>query len=256
MLKDKKLANKIIKLDKESNLIKAEKERTILDKDPRIKAYQLCKYNSCKNLFYKFMKESYDSFHNRVKLYDVKLSPHLKKLSDEHTNLYKKKTLTEEEIIRFFIINKLLLKETINILIKSSLFKLNNDYVKCTIEKCSELSKIILEDSKLMTLKMNMMFQKDINVSSIKETLSHPKQVALDKCITKHCNKISFNLMKEMLKLNIKKIELNKLKVPEDIQMDINYLSSLKQLTEKDIPKSTISLLKITKYIDSKIKLY
>jgi len=254
-----------------TNIRKQEKLKMELLKIPKIIKYYLCKYNSCKNKFYNLLKITYKSFHYRVKLYNIKLTLYLKKLSDEHKTLYKKKNLSKNEIFRLIIINELLRDQIYKIEKYSKLQKLNEKYKKCSQEKCSELNKIISEDNKLYYAKLKMLSKDKIGRKVINElmkklkirikkdeliefVLLHPKQIALDKCITYKCNKKSFNLIKEGLKINIKKIELGKIIIPLYIKQDIDYLSSLKKLTKKDISKANIALIKITNYVDSKIK--
>jgi len=251
-----------------TNIRKQEKLKMELLKIPKIIKYYLCKYNSCKNKFYNLLKITYKSFHYRVKLYNIKLTLYLKKLSDEHKTLYKKKNLSKNEIFRLIIINELLRDQIYKIEKYSKLQKLNEKYKKCSQEKCSELNKIIFEDNKLYLAKLKMLSKDKITRKAINGlmkklkirikkdeliefVLLHPKQIALDKCITYKCN---INLIKEGLKINIKKIELGKITIPLYIKQDIDYLSSLKKLTKKDISKANIALIKITNYVDSKIK--
>jgi len=254
--KDKALSSKLLKFIKENDIKKAEKIKIELSKNPKIKAYELCQYNSCKNSFYNFMKKKYDSFQFTIKLYNIKLNAHLVKLNNELGTLIIKKKLSEEEIIRLFIIYSILQKFLIRSIIHNPVMRFVLLTARCSFEKCTELYKLVKGDKDVLKLKVSSLLEKNEKKRNkyIEEWASHPKQVALDKCVAKHCNKFNFDLIKEGLKIYKKTIELKKIKFPLNIEEDINYLSSLKKLTEKDIPKAIIAFAKINGYINNKIK--
>jgi len=251
--KDEALQSKLLKNLPGLDSKKAEKIGIEIYKNPNFKLFTLCRYNSCKSKFYIKIKELYKSFQYHIKLYDIKLNAHLAKLNNEFGTLLNKKKLNEEEIIRLFIIINIIKNEEVNIIFNNHFAKLSFKLFKCT-KKCDDLSKIMIQNKDLFDLRLKMILEKDIikKYKLIEDITLHPAQLNLEKCITHKCNKIYFEVFKKGLELNIKKIKLNKLKVPEIIKKEIDYLTSLKKLSEENLAKVSIAAQKISSFIDSK----
>jgi hypothetical protein len=208
----------------------------------------ICAYKKCK-----VHKQLYElrikSLKDKIKVYNIKLTTDLKNKFDELIKLNAKPSFTDEELLKSIIIIQTL-QRFINDKIKTinePFIKLLGDYISCGKKNCNVLFEEVKNDKILTDKKMKVSSIKDDEKRNkiIKEIYSNEKQIKLDKCITKKCNKLSLKLIQDMTKIFNNKIKVFNLKPPEHIK-----IPDIKKISEDDIPEIIIKLNQLSKYID------
>lgn len=248
VINDKKLVSGKMKLNKENNIVKKEKIIRQVYSNPIQRDLDLCAYKNCK-MVKKLLIYRLKIFKDKIKLYDIKLSPNLQLKFKRYEELVSKTSMNDDEYLEYII-----LFHTINgfindkiVFIKAPFMKSFVDYMNCSNKKCKDLYADIRKDDDLTKKKISIFSIKDDKKRNelIREVYSNEKQVNLDKCITNKCNKPSLKLLQENMKLLNKKIEMFNIKIPANIK-----LPDIKKITEADIPEVIIKLNQISKYID------
>lgn len=233
---------KITDLKKKEALIKqiySNKDQNNLD---------ICAFNKCKKLNTDLIKVRINTLLDNIKLYDIKLSSDNQEKLNKLKKLSIKTSLTDEEYLSFIISLKII-QEIVNKQL-SDIFKpiIENmgKLIKCSEKNCTILYRNVAEDKELREKKVSLHGIKDTNKRNklIKEIFSSKKQVELDKCIAKKCNKICLNVIHESMKLINQKIKNKNIKIPDNIKFN-----DVKKLSVDDIPELIIKFNQISHFV-------
>jgi hypothetical protein len=245
---DKEIRNDKMKLEETKDLKEREKLITKIYSNKLQNEVDLCAYKNCK-IHKKLYEAKIKSIKDKIKVYNIKLTIDLKKKFNELLKLNEKSILTNEEFLKSIILIQII-QRFINDKVKEindPFYKLLGDYVSCGKNKCDSLFEEVKKDNILSKKKMSVYSIKDDKKRDkvIRDVYSNEKQVKLDKCITTKCNKLSLNLLQEMIKILNNKAKAFNLKLPEHIK-----LSNIKKINEEDIPEIIIKLNQLSRYID------
>jgi hypothetical protein len=208
----------------------------------------ICAYKKCK-----VHKQLYElrikSLKDKIKVYNIKLTTDLKNKFDELIKITTKPSFTDEELLKSIILIQTLqrfINDKIRI-INEPFLKLLGEYISCGKKNCDVLFEEVKNDKNLTDKKMKISSIKDDEKRNniIRDIYSNEKQIKLDKCITKKCNKLSLKLIQDMTKIFNNKIKVFNLKPPEHIK-----IPDIKKISEDDIPEIIIKLNQLSKYID------
>ena len=237
---DKKLILAKKRLDNIKDLKKKEKAITDIYLNKNQKELSLCTYKKCKNK--KIIEFNIKLFKDKIKLYNIILSPIYKKKFDKLIELTNKTNLTDDEYIKYIILFNNIKKFINNKEYESKELynKAFSKYLKCKDNKCNELSKKILLDSDLFQKKMLTYSIKNNKKRNevIKDYYSNENQVNLDKCLINNCNRQSLKYFQEFIKSLNNKIKAFDLKLPINLQLpeDIKKINENNWTLETDIP--------------------
>jgi hypothetical protein len=208
----------------------------------------LCVLKNCE-VVKKIKKLRLKSLKDKIKLYDIKLPSDLQIKFEKYEEYSSKKSLTDEEYLDYVILFQIIQHYIKNIIadIQTPFFNSLTEYLKCGKQKCSDLYTEVANDKDLTKKKLSLFnIKHDENRNKvIRDIYSNEKQVKLDKCITKKCNKASLKLIQETIKHLNRKIKTFDIKIPANIK-----LPDIKKITEADIPEVIIKLNQIARYID------
>jgi len=251
VIKDKKLVELKTKLNKENNIKKKEKIIRQVYSNPIQRDLDLCAYKSCK-IVKKLQKLRLKTFKDKIKLYDIKLSPDLQLKFKRYEELVSKTSMNDDEYLEYVILFQII-HEFINdkmIFIKAPLMKYLVDYMNCSNKNCKDLNEDVRKDEELMKKKISIFSMKDNKKRNdmIREVYSNENQVKLDKCIAKKCNKPNLKLVQEYIKLLNKKIDMFNIKIPDNIK-----LPNINKITEEDIPELVIKFNQFSRYVNKDI---
>lgn len=121
------------------------------------------------------------------------------------------------------------------------------DYMNCSNKNCKDLNEDVRKDEELMKKKISVFSMKDDKKRNemIRDVYSNDKQIKLDKCIIKKCNKSNLKILQESIKLLNKKIEMFNIKIHDNLKLpDIN------KITEEDIPEIIIKFNQLIRYVN------
>ena len=250
VMNDKNLISGKRRFLKEKDIIKKEKIIRKVYSNPIQRDLDLCAYKSCK-IVKKLQKHRLKIMKDKMKLYDIKLTPELQLKFKRYEELIMKTSMNDDEYLEYVILFQTIhsfLSDKI-ILIKKPFYKSVKDFLKCS-KKCNNLHTEVLNDKDLMKKHISVFNIKDDKKRNkmIRDVYSNEKQVKLDKCITKKCNKSSLKLLQESMKLFEKKIKYFNIKIPDNIK-----LPDIKKITEADIPEIIIKINQIGRYIGKDI---
>lgn len=248
VMNDKKLVSGKKRFLKEKDIIKKEKIIRKVYSNPIQRELDLCAYKSCK-IVKKLQKHRLKIMKDKIKLYDIKLTPELQLKFKRYEELIMKTSMNDDEYLEYVILFQTMnsfLSDKI-ILINAPFMKSFKDYIDCSNKNCKDLYSKIREDKELMKKKFSIFTMKDDKKrnNAIRDVYSNEKQVKLDKCITKKCNKPSLKILQESMKLFERKIKYFNIKIPDNIK-----LPDIKKITEADIPEIIIKFNQIGRYID------
>ena len=215
------------------------------------KDFDLCVFKNCK-IRKDFHELKINDLIKKIEIFEIKFPKDIQKKYDNLIQLFSKPSLTDAEYIDFITLYTYFDK-TINIIVSKKffdIFKHWNDYSKCGDKKCKDLYKDVNNDEELKE-KRKLIWQyynnDDERNNVIKDIYSNEKQVKLDKCMVKNCNKIFLNVLQYTLKHYNKIIKAYDIKIPKDIQLpDIN------ELKEQDIPDIIIKYYQIFYYSNNR----
>lgn len=213
------------------------------------KDFELCAFKKCK------MGKDYhqliiNSFNKKIEIFEIKFSNDNQKRYDNLIELFSKPSLTDEEYINFLILFYYFQKIIEIIVMKKSfdILKHWEYYSKCRNIKCKKIYKDVNNDEELKN-KRSLIWKyysnDDERNKVISDIYSNEKQVNLDKCMVKNCNKIFLNLLQYTQKHYNKIIKAYDIKIPKDIQ-----LPDITKLKAKDIPEIMIKYNQIIFYSD------
>ena len=245
--KDKKLQIIKNKLNKNKNWKDIDKIIFDIYSNKNQKDFELCVYKKCK-IIKDFQEYKINSLNKKIKILDIKFSDDIKNKYDNLIKLFNKSSLTDEEyidfIILFYYFDKIIeLKFNEKIF---SILKHWDDYFKCSTKQCKKIYKDVNNDEELKN-KISLIW-KNINNDDernkvIRDIYSNEKQVNLDKCMVKNCNKILLNLLQYTLKHFNNIIKAYDVKIPDDIE-----LPEIVEIKEEDIPEIMIKYYQIFYY--------
>jgi len=248
---DKKLVELKMKMNKEKDIGKKEKIIRQVYSNPIQRDLDLCAYKNCK-IVKEIQKLRYKTLKDKIKLYDIKLTPDLQLKLKRYEELFSRKSMNDDEYLEYVVLFQTIQRFINNKVdeIQTPLFNSLNEYLKCSKEKCNELYEDVGKDQELTKKKISVFSIKDDKKRNkmIREVYSNEKQVKLDKCVAKKCNKSNLKLIQETMKLLNKKIEKFNIKIPDNMK-----LPDSKKITEEDIPELIIKLNQISRYVDKDI---
>lgn len=248
VLNDKKLKSEKENLFKEKDLKKKEELINTIFSNKNQNNLDLCIYKKCK-IQKQIQEYRLKSMKDKINLYNIKFPKIYKDKFDNFIELSSKPFLTDEEYIKLIILFQIIHRFISNKVMEFNkpLFLFHENFMNCGKNKCKDLFDKVAQDKELTKKKISTNLIKNDKKRNkiITDIYSNEKQVELDKCITKKCNKDSLNLIKETLKIFNNKIKYFKLKIPDDIK-----LHDIKKITENDIPEIIIKINKLSRYIN------
>ena len=245
--KDKKLQIIKNKLIKNNNWKDIDKIIFDIYSNKNQKDFELCVYKKC-SIVKDFQKYKINSLNKKIKILEIKFSNDIQIKYDNFIKLFSKSSLTDEEyidfIILFYYFDKIIeIKVTEKLF---NIFKHWDNYSKCSNKNCKGLYNEVNNDEELKK-KRSLIFQyynnEDERNKVIRDIYSNQKQVNLDKCMVKKCNKILLKLLQYTLKHFNNIIKAYDVKIPKEIQ-----LPEIIKLKEKDIPEIMIKYYQIFNY--------
>jgi hypothetical protein len=211
------------------------------------KDFELCVYKKC-SIIKDFQEYKINSLNKKIEIFEIKFSNDIKIKYNNLIKLFSKSSLTDEEYIDFIILFYYFDK-IIEIKVMEKLFNILKhweNYSKCSKKKCNDLYNEVNNDEELKKKKI-LIFQyynnEDERNKVIRDIYSNQKQVNLDKCMIKNCNKILLNLLQYTLKHFTNIIKAYDIKIPKEIK-----LPKIIKITEKDIPEIMIKYYQIFNY--------
>lgn len=245
--KDKKLQIIKNKLIKNKNWKDIDKIIFDIYSNKNQKDFELCVYKKC-SIVKDFQEYKINSLNKKIKILEIKFSNDIQIKYDNFIKLFSKSSLTDEEyidfIILFYYFDKIIeIKVTEKLF---NIFKHWDNYSKCSNKNCKGLYNEVNNDEELKK-KRSLIFQyynnEDERNKVIRDIYSNQKQVNLDKCMVKKCNKILLKLLQYTLKHFNNIIKAYDVKIPKEIQ-----LPEITELKEKDIPEIMIKYYQIFNY--------
>jgi hypothetical protein len=245
---DKNLTIEKEKLFKTNDLKKKEEIINNIYKNKNQNDLDLCIYKKCQ--FQKeIIKHRIKSINDKIKLYNIKFPKDLQTKYNLLINLTSITNLSDKDYLESIILFQILQRFVSNKVIEFNrpLINAHSNYVNCSMNKCKDLYTNVSQDKDLNKNKISIYSIKNDKKRNkkIQEVYSNDKQVKLDKCVTKQCNKTSLELIKETLKVFNTKIKYFKLKIPKDL-----IFPDIKKIEEKDIPELIIRLQKLGHFIN------
>ena len=213
------------------------------------KDFDLCVFKNCK-IRKDFHELKINDLIKKIEIFEIKFPKDIQKKYDNLIQLFSKPSLTDEEYINFLILFYYFLKIIEIIVMKKSfdILKHWEYYSKCRNIKCKKIYKDVNNDEELKN-KRSLIWKyysnDDERNKVISDIYSNEKQVNLDKCMVKNCNKIFLNLLQYTQKHYNKIIKAYDIKIPKDIQ-----LPDITKLKAKDIPEIIIKYNQIIFYSD------